>query len=109
MCSCLIRHTDLEILPEQIRKRRCFRIGYRCAHAFAPCRRYESRHVPQPAHALCRSDERRLQHTEGEEENGPDDEVRANAGHESASFCFDGCGDDHRMADHVQRSFFIYP
>ena len=31
-----------------------------------------------------------MQHTEGEEGNGPDDEVRADAGHESASFCFDG-------------------
>ena len=36
------------------------------------------------------------------EENGPDDEVRANAGHESASFCFDGCGDDHRINVGVQ-------
>ena len=59
---------------------------------------YRSSYIVNP----CRSDERRLQHTEGEEENGPDDEVHANAGHESASFCFDGCGDDHRMADHVQ-------
>ena len=54
---------------------------------------YRSSYIVNP----CRSGERRLQHTEGEEENGPDDEVCANAGNESASFCFDGCGDDYRM------------
>ena len=44
-----------------------------------------------------------MQHTEGEEENGPDDEVRANAGNESASFCFDGCGDDHCIKEILTR------
>ena len=29
----LIRHAHPEILPDQIRKRRCFRIGYRCVYA----------------------------------------------------------------------------
>lgn len=48
----LIRLVCLEILPQQILKWLCFRVGYGCTYTLAPCYRHKSCHGHQSLHAL---------------------------------------------------------
>ena len=48
----LIRLVCLEILPQQILKWLCFRVGYGCTYTLAPCYWHKSCHGHQSPHAL---------------------------------------------------------